>query len=229
MVVHSNSGIVLSTDWEKKLEHWLETVPSCNQRKATGDIRRKAEQEANRMRLRKRQLSDAEGVLLLSLPCVVKGCEETEHEMEHFPPKRYLKDLDVETNRHFVWSICKEHNRVLSKFIRKMPIAHPIPPVSLELNPDVDPLRIYSASANIGIAKFYNSLRKEKDHPVTEEDMEVAYQTVISVIGLWKAINFLPPEMLSNVWRTETSRKIKGKNPHIPSRSQLPIHPSYSN
>lgn len=225
MVVHSSGLLVLSTDWESKLEHWLETAPACNQRKEKGDIRRKVEQEANRMRVKKRQLSEAERVLLLSLPCVVKGCDEMEHEMEHFPPKRFLKDLDVETNRHFVWSICKEHNLDLSRFIRKMPNSSPIPPVILNLSPGVDPLRIYSAAANVGITRFYGALRSEEGEAVTPVNLDIAYQAVVSVLGLWKAIKLLPHEMFSNEWKSEGSRRTRGKNSHLTSESQLPIHP----
>jgi hypothetical protein len=226
MVVHTCGGIVLSTDWENKLEHWLATSPACNQRKEKGEIRRKAEQVANRMRVRKRELAEADRVLLLSLPCVVKGCDSKEREMEHFPPRRFLKDLDVETNRHFVWSICKDHNLALSRFIKKMPLTNPIPPAIIDLSPGVDPLRIYSTAANFGLTKFYRALRIEKDEPVTEVNIEIAHQAVVSVLSLWKAIQLLPHEIFSNEWKSEGSGRTRGKNPHLTSESQLPIHPN---
>jgi hypothetical protein len=227
MVVHSCGGLVLATDWESKLQHWLATVPACIQRKEKGDARRKAEQAANRMRVRKQKLTDAERVVLLALPCVVKGCKKKKnHEMEHFPPIRFLKELDVQTNRHFVWSICRDHNIELSRFIKKLPNGQLIPPNELELAPGVDPLRIYSASANRGIVKFYEALRKEDGVPVTDEDLEAATQAVVMVLGLWKAVNSLPLESFPKDSEPTKHRTRKGKHPYIPEQSQLPFHPA---
>ena len=226
MVVHSCGGLVLATDWENKLQHWLESAPACIQRKEKGDARRKAEQTANRMRVRKQKLTDAERITLLALPCVVKGCQSRKkHEMEHFPPIRFLKELDVQTNRHFVWSICRDHNIELSRFIRKLPNSQVIPPNELELAPGVDPLRIYSASANRGIVKFYEALRKEDRKQVTDEDLEAATQAVVMVLGLWKAINSLPLEFHPKDSESIQRRTTKGKHPYIPEQSQLPYHP----
>ena len=225
MVVKSCEGLTLVWDWESKLQHRLETKSACNERKEKGDVRRKAEQTANRMRVKKRELTDAERVILLALPCVVKGCKEKKHQMEHFPSWCFLEELDVRTNRHFVWSICEDHNSELSKFIRKLPNNWVIPPNQLELAPGVDPLRIYSASANRGIIKFYEALRKEDGVPVTDEDLEAAMQAVVMVLGLWKAINSLPLESFPKDSEPTQRRTRKGKHPYIPEQSQLPFHP----
>jgi hypothetical protein len=178
------------------------------------------------MRVRKQKLTDAERVVLLALPCVVKGCKKKkDHQMEHFPPIHFLKELDVQTNRHFVWSICRDHNIELSRFIRKLPNSQVIPPNELELAPGVDPLRIYSASANRGIVKFYEALRKEDGVPVTDEDLEAATQAVVMVLGLWKAINSLPLEFLPKNSEPTQRRTTKGRRPYIPEQSQLPFRP----
>jgi hypothetical protein len=223
MVVHSCGGLVLATDWESKLQHWLDKVPACIQRQEKGDARRKAEQTANRMRVRKQKLTDAERITLLTLPCVVKGCKiKKNHQMEHFPPIHFLKELDVRTNRHFVWSICRDHNIELSRFIRKLPNNQVIPPNALELAPGVDPLRIYSASANRGIIKFYEALRKEDGVPVTSEDFEAATRAVVMVLGLWKAIQVLGPVFPTSEFKSENGRNVNGKCPYSPEQSQLP-------
>ena len=58
-----------------KIRVWLDTNPKCNERHLKGEWRRKAESAANRARVAKGKLTEAEVNQLLALRCVVKGCK----------------------------------------------------------------------------------------------------------------------------------------------------------
>jgi hypothetical protein len=102
-----------------------------------------------------------------------------------------------------------------------------IPPNELELAPGVDPLRVYSASANRGIVKFYEALRKEDGEQVTNEDLEAATNAVVMVLGLWKAINSLSLESFPKDSEPTKHRRSKGRRPYIPEQSQLPFRAGF--
>jgi hypothetical protein len=214
MVVKSCEGLTLVWDWESKLQHRLETKSACNERKEKGDVRRKAEQTANRMRVKKRELTDAERVILLALPCVVEGCTEKKHQMEHFPAWCFLEELDVRTNRHFVWSICWRHNRDMADFIKTLDNTIYIFPTILKIKPGVNPMRIYSAVANKGIEHFYVAFQND--------DHDAATNAIRKVLGLWKALKLLNEADQRSV-QEEPLRGIrtKGKRAYSPHDSQL--------
>jgi len=223
LVYGEGDRLLIAPDWESKLERWLETHPACNERQEAGDKRRAAETENNRIRVQKDELTDAEKMQLLSLPCVVKGCRNKRHQLEHFPPRHFLKQLDVITNRHFVWSICPKHNRDMAEFIKSLDSTIRIPPVLLALRRGVDPMRIYCAAVDREIQKFYRAAPNQKGAPASEEDIEAAQQAIVSAIGLWKAINKLPEKLRNGGSPQEhSSREVIGKKSHFPSHSKLP-------
>jgi hypothetical protein len=218
LAILDDGWVRIAPDWETKLRFYLDKNPACNERFAKGELRRQMESNQNRVRLQMGKLSDAELKQLLSLPCVVQGCtthKKKRRVQEHFPPKRFLKQLGVVTNRHFVWSICKDHNRDMADFIKKLEAPVSIPPTFLQLNPGVDPTRTYSAAANHGIQKFYKAYRKD--------DLASATDAVFLVIGLWKALSLLPEETAKKDDAPErTQREAKGQKPYSPHNSQLP-------
>ncbi len=208
----------IAPDWETKLRTWLDDNPSCNERYAKGEIRRKRESEQNRVRLQMGRLSDAELSQLRSLPCVVAGCNTDRRKrrvQEHFPPRCFLSQLGVVTNRYFVWSICQTHNRAMAEFIKKLDDSEHIPPSVLRLRAGVDPMRIYGAAANHGIQKFYRA--HEND------DRTAATDAIHLVIGLWKAISLLPADLSVKEKFVATKRQQRAVKPYSPSNSQLPI------
>ena len=209
--------LIIAPDWETKIRSWLDSNPKCNKRHLRGEWRRKAESAANRARVSKGKLTEAEISQLLTLLCVVKGCTRKLHQQEHFPPVKFLKrHLDVVTNRHFVWSICKKHNAEMKGFIARTPIDTPMPPNILKIANGIDPLRIYSAVANRWITKFYNAY--------ADDDIEAATYAFRMVIGLWKAIDLLP-KSYESLDEEPTFRPVrtKGQRAYSPHDSQLSI------
>jgi hypothetical protein len=217
LVYGEGDRLLIAPDWESKLELWLDMHSACNGRQEEGDKRRAEEIESNRVRVQKGKLTDAESKQLLALPCVVKGCKSKRHQMEHFPPRHFLKQLDVITNRYFVWSICRTHNRQMADFIKALDSTVPIPPNLLEVKPGTDPMRIYSASANRGIQKFYSAFQNK--------DQDAATVAIRLVIGLWKAINDLPEDYEVTGRQSLVVRREKvGKRAYSPDRSKLSYH-----
>jgi hypothetical protein len=215
LVYGEGDRLLIAPDWESKLELWLQNCAACNERQEKGDKRRAVEIEINRSRVRKGKLTDAERKQLLALPCVVKGCKSKRHQIEHFPPQHFLKHLDVTTNRHFVWSICKKHNRDMADFIKTLDSNLEIPPNKLRIKRGIDPISVYSASADRGIQKFYRAF--------DEQDHDAATDAIRLVIGLWKAINQLPEANEITKKKPSGSRREKvGKRAYSPARSQLP-------
>lgn len=215
MVIQSNGELVLAKDWEDKLQHWLETIPACNQRKQKGDGRRRAEQLANRMRVRKQILTNAELYLLLKLPCVVKGCKRKSCELEHFPPRRFLKDFDDITNKNLVWAICKKHNQEKANFIKRLNVNTSIKSEQLEIKAKVAPLNIYRTVANLRMQDYERAFRNN--------DPVGAAIAIQSVLMLWKAVSQMPCNnpILTKDRIPLQRRKIIGKSPHKTHQSQL--------
>lgn len=211
--------LLIAPDWKTKLQAILDAKPACNERQDKGDQRRRAESEKNRMRLANSELTDAERQQILKLPCVVKGCRRKAKEVEHFPPRHFLKELEVSTNRHFVWAICWKHNHQMQAFIKKLPNTKAIPPHEIILRKQsVDPLRIYSASANLRIVQFYEAYNRD--------DIAAATQAATMALGLWKAISQLPETFNMDFPKHQpTTRKHRAKKPYSPFRSQLPYRP----
>jgi len=206
--------LMIAPDWETKFRVLLQEKSACNERQEKGDKRRKAESEKNRLRVSKGKLTDAELKELLSLQCVIKGCKRKARQQEHFPAQKYLKDFDVMTDRHLVWAICRQHNREMSDFIKKMPDVMPLISKRVYVAPSVDALRLYQASANYWIVRFYKAFKAD--------DIEAASYAVRAVLGHRKAViqsssenGFVEPN------RPQVIRKAVGKRPYLPGRSQL--------
>jgi hypothetical protein len=214
----------IAPDWETKLRALLDENPCCNQRHSKGETRRKIESEQNRIRLQMGKLSDAELVQLLSLPCVVKGCNTDRRKrrvQEHFPPRCFLKQLEVVTNRHFVWSICEKHNRATADFIKTLDNTIVIPPGFLVLKNGVNPKTVYTAAANRNIQWFYRAFE--------EGDRTAATKAITNVIGLWKTIAQLPEDIQPSTSSPGHGQREKvGVQPFSPEKSQLQNH-SYGN
>lgn len=215
LIYGEGERLLIAPDWESKLELWLDNHPACNERQEAGDKRRADEIESNRVKVRKGKLTDAELEQLLGQPCVVKGCGRQRRQQEHFPPRHFLKQLDVTTNRYFVWAICTKHNRLMADFIKTLDSTIVIPPSSLVIKSGVDPMTIYSAAANRNIQWFYRAYE--------ESDQLAATKAIKNVIGLWKAIELLEDDRRPTIRKpARRPREMVGENPYSPEESQLP-------
>lgn len=178
------SVISLVPDWEAVTHRYLEDNPACNERKRKGDVRRRQESEQNRRRATRGILTDAERQELRSLRCVRKGCRKKATQMEHFPPKRYLADLDEVHNPYLVWAICPEHNVETSEFIKTLG------PISINSIPlfhsvgDTDPFLLYRLVSNHWYGEFYKAF--------LIGDREAAERAIRITLSYWLAIKDLP-------------------------------------
>ena len=206
--------LMIAPDWEAKLRAFMKGNSACDERQEKGDKRRKAESENNRVRVSKGKLTDAELTELQSLQCVIKGCKRKARQQEHFPPQKFLKDLDVTTDRHLVWAICGQHNRKMSDFIKKMPDLKPFVIKRVYVASGVDPLRLYHAAANFWIVRFYDAYRAN--------DIPKATYAVQAVLGYRTAIIQSSSENEIIEPKQRVIRKAVGKRPYSPGRSQLP-------
>jgi hypothetical protein len=205
--------LMIAPDWEAKLRALMKGNSACDERQEKGDKRRRAESEKNRIRVSKGKLTDAELTELLSLQCVIKGCKRKARQQEHFPAQKYLKDFDVVTDRHLVWAICRQHNREMSDFIKKMPDVIPLISKRVYVAPSVNALRLYQASANHWIVRFYNAFKAD--------DIEAASYAVRAALGHRTAVAKLPADQKNIEPKLRILRKAVGRRHYSPGRSQL--------
>jgi hypothetical protein len=217
LVFGDDGRLMIAPDWELKIRAWLDTNPKCNERHIKGEKRRKAESEANRVRVAKGKLTSWERTQLLERPCVIKGCKNESEQQEHFPAKKFLRrHFDVITNRHLVWSICESHNGQTKGFIMRLPADAPMPPNTLIIADGVDPMRLYSATANKWITRYYAAYE--------ENDRAAAIHSFRMVIGLGKAIALLPENAEPRTFEpNQYPIRTKGKRAYSPHDSQLSV------
>lgn len=208
--------LMVTSDWKHKIELLLESNSACNFRQVTGDARRRAESMKNAARIAKGKLSDDELRQLKSLHCVFKGCKRKASQQEHFPPKRYLENLDISTHPRLVWAICKKHNSANSSFIKAMPAILPRTPGALTIYPGADPMRIYHTAANYWLPKFYSA--------VSTNNIAVATLAAGAVFNLWQDIQEIVDRGSHQItpWKPGHERA-NGAHAHLVENSQLPL------
>ncbi len=87
-------------------------------------------------------------------------------------------------------------------------------PNILKIADGVDPLRIYSASANKWITRYYTAY--------ANDDIEAAIYAFRMVIGLWKSIALLPKDYESLTDEPiDRLIRTRGKDSYSPHDSQL--------
>jgi len=175
LIHKSTCGLATTSDWRQKFEAFLDSTPACNERKTKGDNRRRNESAQNAEAVRRGIFTDAEKSQYKRLPCVCCGGKSDQR--EHFPPKKYLKQLPVYNNRNLVWSICRKCNRSMAEFIKQLP---DIPLQKLDemyLSRKEDPLVIYRMVANYHLKRFYEAFERG--------DNEAAVTSIRRVLSLW--------------------------------------------
>ena len=184
LIAVKNKIVALAPNWELTLTRYLEEHTACNERKRKGDTRRRQESERNRQRAAKGSLTDAERQELRTLRCVRKGCRRKATQLEHWPPKRYLKDLADRTNRHLVWAICPKHNKETCNFIKSLGPITPESSMKVFTRQDTDPRLLYRVCANYWYAKFIRAFEVQ--------DREAATAAIGNVLGYWLTVKSAP-------------------------------------
>jgi hypothetical protein len=211
-MVDGACGLTTSTDWQEKFVRHLDASLAGKNRQERGDLRRRIESEANRTRVKKATITRAEQDALKGLPCVARGCKKLGTEMEHFPAHRFTRHLDDQTNKHLVWSICKEHNDgSFIKGLRRIPSD-----VSGQLFIDARYSKwdIYDAVANLYIQRYYKA-KEEKNEDLANEVNE-KISSVLNIIS-----NCSETKSTIVIPRGKGTRKLQGKNRYDPSLSKL--------
>jgi hypothetical protein len=102
-------------------------------------------------------------------------------QMEHYPPRRWLKKWDYEDHIDFNWAICATCNNNYSTYIKKQPV----PPlkrfIRTSFRADADIPRVVLASLQTSIQKFYRHIDAERYQEASEVALN-AFQLWASTI-----------------------------------------------
>jgi hypothetical protein len=160
LIVLDACGLTASKDWQEKFVRHLFTSLAGSNRQERGDRRRKRESDTNRSRVKKATITRSEQDALKRLPCVKRGCKKLGTEMEHFPPRRFLRHLADQTNKHLVWSICEEHNDETQSFIKCLPGIPADISSQLFIDARCSKWDVYEAVSNFDIQRFYSAAHR---------------------------------------------------------------------
>lgn len=217
MVRDVSGFFVLSEDWTVLLRGYFVENPCCLDRSIKGKRVRAAEREAVRSQVTSGGLTPAEKGQLRSLPCVRCGKKATQQ--EHFPPKRFLKDLSKHNGRDVVWAICWSCNQGTRLFIQKMPVLYPNKVLVVFQN-GIDPWDIYQVRTNMLLTDWYSAIERD--------DLDSAIAAVQAALNLYAAlIDVYPQKITGRIKQTpvkkprqQIGRNQKGRRKT--SSSQLP-------
>ncbi len=208
------SGLALAQDWHEKFIEHLRVSPAGELRKRSGDERRRLQSERNRTRVKKSSITKEEQEALRLLKCVWKDCPNLGTEMEHFPPRRFLKHLADQTNRHVIWSICEYHNDQTQSFIKSLPVIQDDSSHELIICGERSKWDIYDAVSNLQIQRFYSSF--------SESDQQKASLLVRRTVILLDDTLGLDEPNSSQIFQSRSTRRDQvGPRAHQPFLSKI--------
>ena len=132
--------------------------------------------------------------------------------MEHFPPHRFIRHLEDQTNKHLVWSICKEHND--GSFIKGLRWIPSDVSGQLFIDARYSKWDIYDAVANLYIQRYYWA-KKDNDKALAAEIIEKT-SSILNIIS-----DATETESTVVIPHRKGTRELRGKNPYDPSLSKL--------
>jgi len=195
-------GFTIAPGWQHKLENYMKTTSSCCDRQISGDQRRQREIRENRERVAKGIVTHAEKTKLLDQPCIFcKSDTEPRTEMEHFPPKKFLRlsNSVVFNHRLLVSAIHNQCNSELGIFVRSLPRLVVTPGKLVLRNTDVDLNRIFLASKEVHQNRFHQAYRTK--------DKTLALFSIHMTLSLWLTIMQNIPHLIK--CRTIVTEKLK--------------------
>ncbi len=214
LVEIKSCGLTTSLDWENRLTQHLASSRAGQNRLERGNERRRRESEQNRARVKKATISRLEKDALKKLPCVWKGCQNYGHEMEHFPPRRFIGHLEDQTNRFLVWAICEKHNDETQSFIKGLPRIPLNHSGRVFIDARCTEFEIYRAAANRQIQRFYNA------YEIGNGDLAV--DAIVKTVSLSFLISDYSEKVNASASpRRKEIRRKRGRNCSDPSMSQL--------
>ncbi len=212
LIVLEACGLTTSKDWQEKFVRHLFTSPAGSNRQERGDRRRKGESDTNRSRVKKATFTRSEQDALKRLPCVKRDCKKLGTEMEHFPPHRFTKHLQDQTNKHLVWSICEEHND--ASFIRSLKSIPLVKSGQLFIDARYSKWEIYDAVANLYIQRYYKA-KEDNDKALAVEVIE-KISSILTIIS-----DATETESRVVIPRQKGIKRMRGKNHYDPSLSRV--------
>lgn len=200
LIMQTPWGISVFPGWDRRLGDLLHRKPECCPRQLSGDLRRAEETRMNRERVARGIITHAERKLLGDLPCVLCRLElEPREEMEHFPPKKFLRLAGASTENHIalVWSIHSKCNGLEKLFIRSLPRIV-VKPGILYLKEGTNLMGTYKASANFHLERFQKAFQAG--------DFEAAMTAITFALSLWLAIENSQIEYVGTTKRQVNTR-----------------------
>jgi hypothetical protein len=214
LLIEDASGLRIANDWTKKFVQLLVVNPAGTLRQVKGDLRRRRETDTHRTYFLKETITQKERKELRELPCVWKNCQRKGTEMEHFPPRRFLRHLADQTNKHLVWSICEEHNDQTNGFIKRIEQIPHSKPGQLQVDARYCKKVLYDIVSNIRIQQYYLAYERG--------DLETAAYVIQMALSLWTTIENGAPQHNTSVIRGQKgNREMRGGSHHYPSLSKL--------
>jgi hypothetical protein len=214
LIVLGPCGLIASKDWREKFVRHLFTSRAGSNRQERGDRRRKRESDTNRSRVKKATITRSEQDALKRLPCVARGCKKLGTEMEHFPPRRFLRHLADQTNKHLVWSICETHNDATQSFIKYQPSIPENISSQLFIDARYSKWDVYEAVSDIKIQRFYAAARRRDD-----KEANVVIGTTLALLNT--ILDSPEPVNERHLKRKKTRRVFQGPNAYHPGLSKL--------
>jgi hypothetical protein len=214
LIVLGPCGLIASKDWQEKFVRHLFTSLAGSNRQERGDRRRKRESATNRSRVKKATITRLEQDALKRLPCVSRGCKKLGTEMEHFPPRRFLRHLADQTNKHLVWSICEKHNDETQSFIKYQPSIPADISSQFFIDARCSKWDVYKAVSDINIQRFYAAARRRDD-----KEANVVIGTTLALLN--SIVQSTEPVNERRLKRKKTRRVFQGPNAYHPGLSKL--------
>lgn len=168
LVIQEGATWAVSPDFWKQLENYeLRYGPTSRQERLSHRISGERIQRAIDLRHGKITTDDEDA--LRKQGCIRCGKSNEQHvaetgkplQMEHYPPRKWLKEWGYKDHLDFNWAICASGNNKYSHYIKKRP-APALDNVHASFAPDADISRAVLASLETSIQEFYRLIDKRK-------------------------------------------------------------------
>jgi hypothetical protein len=160
--------------WERLENYELICGPTSRQERLAH--RSSIERRRFAIHLRKGAIDTDDEDALRKQGCIRCGKSNKQHivettkplQMEHYPPRRWLKKWGYEDHIDFNWAICATCNNNYSAYIKKQPVPPLKKSIRTSFRADADIPRVVLASLQTSIQKFYRHIDAERYREASE-------------------------------------------------------------
>jgi hypothetical protein len=165
LVIQNSSTWSIAPRFQKALDKYSREYGPDNRRIRT-DLRTQVEREEYAIHLRYGKITQKEQDELRTSGCIRCGKTNQQHiadtgkqlQMEHFPPKKWLKTWGYTDHIDFNWAICSKCNNNYSQYIKRRPAPTLDKFIRTSFVADADISRTVLASLETAIQKFYRHI-----------------------------------------------------------------------